>query len=52
MTRYRYARTLDDAFGPDAYSDCAITCYRAPIWPRVLLWGLFLAALALVIWRI
>ncbi len=52
MTRYRFPRTLDEAFGPDAYSACAITCYRTPIWPRVLLWGLTLAAIAVAYWRI
>ena len=53
MTRYRYARTLDEAFGPDAYSACAITCYRAPRLPRVLLWSIFAAAaLAVMAWRI
>lgn len=47
MNRYRFPRTLDEAFGPDAASACAITCYRAPVWPRLLLWST-LAAGALV----
>ena len=50
MTRYRYARTLDEAFGPDAYSACAITRYRAPIWPRLLLWTIVLACTAIFFW--
>ena len=52
MNRYRYARTMDEAFGPDAYSACAITCYRPSSMPIMLLWGLFLAALAVIVWRI
>ena len=52
MTRYRFPRTLDEAFGPDAYSACAITCYRAPIWPRLLLWSIFALGLVVGIWRL
>ncbi len=44
MTHYRFPRTLHEAFGPDAASACAITRYRAPVWPRVLLWSLATAA--------
>lgn len=48
LLTYRYPRTLHEAFGIDARGACAITRYRAPIWPRLLLW-LFLVAGALVL---
>ena len=52
MTRdpylFRYPRTVQEAFPCDAGSACAITRYRAPIWPRALLWAIF-AAGALVL---
>ncbi len=44
----RFPRTLDEAFPCDAIGACAVTRYRAPIWPRLLLW-LFLVAGALVL---
>ena len=52
MSRYRYARTLDEAFGPDAHSACAITCYRPSRLPKLLLWAIFAVGIAALIWRI
>ncbi len=51
MSYYRFPRTLDEAFGPDASSVCAITCYRAPRAPRVLMWSIFAAAALAVLLR-
>ena len=44
MKGYRFPRTLTDAFGPDASSACAVTRYRSPRAPRVLLWSILVAA--------
>ena len=49
LLTYRHPRTMLEAFGMDAQGACAITRYRAPIWPRVLLWSIFIVgALVLV----
>lgn len=52
MSHYRFPRTLDEAFGPDARSACAITCYRASRLPKLLLWAIFAAGVAALVWRI
>lgn len=54
MTRdpylFRYPRTTQEAFPCDAGSACAITRYRAPRWPRLLLCALLLlGALAVAV---
>lgn len=36
----RMPRTLTDAFGTDAESACAVTCYRAPRAHKWVLWAL------------
>ena len=43
MKGYRFPRTLDEAFGPDAASACAVTCYRQSRAPRLLLWTILAA---------
>ncbi len=52
MNRYRFPRTLDEAFGPDAYSACAITRYRPSRLPKLLLWAIFAVGIAALVWRI
>lgn len=55
MTRdpylFRYPRTVQEAFPCDAGSACAVTCYRAPIWPRLLLWAFLLIGALAVAFR-
>ncbi len=46
----RFPRTLHEAFPCDAIDACAVTRYRAPIWPRVLLWASVLACAAIFFW--
>jgi len=52
MSHYRFPRTLDEAFGPDASSACAVTRYRAPILPRLLLWLIFAAGALVALIRL
>ncbi len=50
MTRYPYwPRTFADAFPESCDYACAVTCYRTPIWVRVLLWVLAIAVFAAVL---
>ena len=42
-----FARTLDEAFGPDARTACAITCYRRKNYGW-LLWGVIVVGLAVI----
>ncbi len=48
----RFPRTLQEAFPCDAMGACAITRYRAPRWPRVLLLSIFALGLVVGIWRL
>ena len=48
MKGYRFPRTMDEAFGTDATSACAIEIYRAPrVWRWVWLFLAICAGLAL-----
>ena len=48
---YRFPRTTHEAFG-DADGACAVTCYRAPRLPRVLLWSILVLAALVALARL
>jgi hypothetical protein len=52
MNKGRFPRTMNEAFGPDATSACAITCYRTPRHHHIILWTVLAVGLLAVAWSV